>query len=473
MWKRTLLAGLLAVVAATLAAGESYDVVLAGGRVMDPASNLDATRDVGLRGGRIAAVSATPLSGRVRVDVRGLVVAPGFIDLHQHGFQPGDLEFKVRDGVTTACELEIGAFPVNAWYQQLTDRSPVNYGVAVSHPGVRLKTFRPLLNAPLDLRVVSYTAALGKAGERELAEMERLLRAGLDEGALGIGFGIVYTPAADRVEVERMFRVAAGGGVPAFVHVRGNGVGAIEECLGLAERAACALHVVHIGSSASRATAEALAAVDARRARGLDVTTEVYPYTAGSTRLDSGVYDPGWQERLGISYGDLLWPATGERLTAESFARYRQTGGWVVSFTMKENDVSRALVHPGVMIASDGIPFENGAGHPRGAGTFARVLGHYSRERGELPLMEALRKMTLLPAERLAHVAAMRRKGRIAEGMDADITIFDPATVLDRATYTQLAPSAGIVHVLVNGTFVLRDGERVTGAMPGQPIRRR
>jgi len=472
MWMRILRAGLGAALAATLAAAEPYDVVLAGGRVMDPASGLDATRDVGLRGGRIAAVSATPLAGRVRVEVGGLVVAPGFIDLHQHGFQAGDLEFKVRDGVTTACELEIGVFPVDAWYQQLAGRSPVNYGVAVSHPGARLKTFRPQFNAPLDLRLVSFTAALGKAGERELAEMERLLRAGLDEGGLGVGFGIVYTPAADRAEVERMFRVAAERGVPAFVHVRSNGVGPIEECLAAAERAACALHVVHIGSSASRATAEALAAIDARRARGLDVTTEVYPYTAGSTRLDSAVFDPGWQERLGIAYGDLLWPATGERLTAESFARYRTAGGWVVSFTMKESDVSRALVHPGVLIASDGIPFENGVGHPRGAGTFARVLGHYSRERGELPLMEALRKMTLLPAERLAHVAAMRRKGRIAEGMDADLTIFDPATVIDRATYTQLAPSAGIVHVLVNGAFVLRDGERVAGAMPGQPIRR-
>lgn len=461
------------VLAAALRSAEPYDVVLAGGRVMDPASGLDAVREVGLRGGRIAAVAAGPLAGRVRVDVAGLVVAPGFIDLHQHGFQPDDLDFKVRDGVTTACELEIGAHPVDAWYRQLDGRSPLNFGVTVSHPGARLKAFRPQFDAPLDLRVVSYTAALGKAKDADLAEMERLLRAGIDQGALGIGFGIIYTPAADQAELERMFRVAAAGGVPAFVHVRSNGVVPIEECLATAERAACALHVVHIGSSAFRDTAGALAAIDARRARGLDVTTEVYPYTAGSTRLDSAVFDEGWQQRLGVTYQDLLWPATGERLTAESFARYRRTGGWVVSFTMKEENVSRAVAHPGVMIASDGIPFENGAGHPRGAGTFARVLGHYSRERGALPLMEALRKMTLLPAQRLAHVEAMRRKGRIAEGLDADITVFDPATVIDRATFTQLAPSAGIVHVLVNGTFVVRDGERVAGAMPGQPIRRR
>lgn len=462
----------LACLGASLAtAAETFDIVLARGRVMDPASGLDAVRDVGVVGGRIVAVSGESLNGRLRIDATGLVVAPGFIDLHQHGFQAADLEFKVQDGVTAAFELEIGVLPVESWYRRLAGKSPVHYGVTVSHPGARLKAFRPDIDVPDDLRVVSFTGTLGRAAERERATMEALLREGLDHGALGIGFGISYTPAAEVEEIQRMFAVAAARGVPAFVHVRSSGVGAITECLDAARRAACALHIVHIGSSASRDTAAALAAIDARRREGQDVTTEVYPYIAGSTRIESAVFDD-WHKRPGVSYHDLLWPATGERLTAETFARYRKTGGYVISFTMTEENVRRAIVHPGVMIASDSISFEKGAGHPRGAGTFARLLGHYSRDQGVLSLMEALRKITILPAQRLAHVAAMQRKGRLAPGADADITVFDPAAVIDRATYTQLAPSAGIVHVMVDGKFVVRDGRRIRDAMPGQPIRR-
>ena len=126
------------------------------------------------------------------------------------------------------------------------------------------------------------------------------------------------------------------------------------------------------------------------RAAGHDVTTEVYPYTAAATVIESAIFNPGWQENFKIGYGDVAWALTGERLTKESFDRYRKQGGWVIIYMMKEEDVSRAVAHPGVMIASDGVPFVNGTGHPRGAGTFARTLGHYSRERKVLPLMDAL-----------------------------------------------------------------------------------
>ena len=139
----------------------------------------------------------------------------------------------------------------------------------------------------------------------------------------------------------------------------------------------------------------------------------------------------------------------------------------------KEEDVSRAVAHPGVMIARDGVPFVNGTGHPRGAGTFARTLGHYSRERQVLPLMDALAKMTILPARRLeGHVPGMKNKGRIAVGADADLTVFDPATVIDRATFEQpTLTSAGIPHVMVNGTFVVRDGRLVKDVFPGRAVR--
>jgi dihydroorotase len=216
-----------------------------------------------------------------------------------------------------------------------------------------------------------------------------------------------------------------------------------------------------------------LAVIDSAKARGQNLTTEVYPYTAASTLIESALFNPGWQRNLRIDYGDVAWAATGERLTKESFDRYRKEGGWVIIYMMKDENIARAVAHPGVMIASDGVPFVNGTGHPRGAGTFARVLGHYVRERKLLSLMDALGKMTILPARRLEdYLPEMKNKGRIGVGADADLTVFDPATVIDRATFPQpTQPSAGIPHVIVNGTFVVRDGELVKGALPGRPVR--
>ena len=209
------------------------------------------------------------------------------------------------------------------------------------------------------------------------------------------------------------------------------------------------------------------------RAAGMDLTTEVYPYTAASTRLESAMFNPGWQANLRISYGDLVWPATGERLTAETFEKYRKEGGWVIMHMMKDENVEQAIAHPGVIIASDGVPFVDGKGHPRGAGTYARVLGHYSREKKLLRLMDALAKMTILPARRLEnHVPMMKHKGRIAVGADADITVFDPNQIIDRATFeAPTTPSAGISHVIVNGAFVVRDGELIPDALPGRAVR--
>ena len=457
-----------------------YELVLAGGRVMDPASGLDSIRNVGITAGKIAAISAAPLRGATVIDVKGRVVAPGFIDLHAHGQTQGDMELQARDGVTTALEMEVGVYPVAPWYQSMEGKAPINYGATVSHIAARFFVFH-------GIEVGHWPVSRGKlaplgpmpAGANRAADggqVEALggaIRRGLDEGALGVGFGINYTPAAEPSEIESMFRIAAERKVPAFVHTRAFGIGAIREAVATAQRTGASLHVVHIGSSSGDDLPAALALVDSARAAGMDLTTEVYPYTAASTMLESALFNPGWQANLKIDYGDLGWAETGERLTKATFDKYRKQGGWVIIYSMKDPNVEMAIAHPGVMIASDGVPFVNGKGHPRGAGTFSRVLGHYSRDKQLLPLMDALGKMTILPARRLeGYVRAMKNKGRLAVGADADVTVFDPATIIDRATFTEpTTPSAGIPYVLVGGTFVVRDGQIVKGVFPGRPVR--
>ncbi len=452
-----------------------FDIVLANGRVMDPESNMDAVRYVGIRGNKIAAISASPLRGKMVIDVKGLVIAPGFIDLHSHGQDDENYRYKARDGVTTALEMEVGVSPVAAWYAQREGRSLINFGATVGHIPAKMAVMKDTgAILPRDNAINRVATA------DEVRQITDLIRKGLDEGGLGIGFGINYVPTTTRAEVFDLFALAADRGVANYVHIRypgaiepGSGVGALQEVLADAAGTGASLHVVHITSMCLRETATCLKMIDGARKRGVDVTTEAYPYTATQTRLESAIYDEGWQERFGITFKDLQWVATGERLTAETFARYRKEGGSVIGHAIPEEIARLAAADPQVMVASDGL-IENGKGHPRGTGAFARVLGVYVREQHALSLMDAIRKMSLLPAQRLEKaVPAMRSKGRIKVGADADLTIFDPATVIDRATFEQPALySEGIRYVLVGGVFVVRDEKIVEGAKPGKAVRR-
>jgi N-acyl-D-aspartate/D-glutamate deacylase len=451
-----------------------FDIVLHGGRVMDPASGLDGARNVAISGGRIAAISAAPLEGREVVDVTGLVVAPGFIDLHAHGQDPESSRWQAHDGVTTALELEGGTLRVAEWYAQREGTARLNFGATVSHVQAR---GAGVLEAGVSEGPGVYKAAT----PAQLTEIEARLRQGLAQGALGIGMGLAYTPGATREESWQVFKLAAWQRLPIFVHVRyagmvepGSSIEAIHEMIGNAAGSGAPLHIVHIGSSGLRQTGILLDLIDGARRSGVDVTTEVYPYTAASTSIKAAIFDPGWRERLGADYGDIEWVATGERLTEQNWEEHRAKGGIIIAHIIPEQAVDLAVARPGVIIASDGVPFVQGRAHPRGAGTFARVLGRYVREKRALTLMDALAKMTILPARRLEpFVPQMRKKGRLAEGLDADLAVFDPAAIVDRATFAQPAqPSAGIPHVIVNGTFVVRNGQLIEEARPGRAIRR-
>jgi N-acyl-D-aspartate/D-glutamate deacylase len=449
---------------------QTYDVVLANGRVMDPETNLDAIRNVGLNAGRIAAISAAPLTGRTTVDVKGLVVTAGFIDLHSHGQDAENYAYKARDGVTTALELEVGVNPVASWYAAREGRALVNFGATSGHIPARMAVMHD--SGTLLPRDAAATRA-ATADERK--QTYELVRQGLNEGALGIGMGIAYTPKASREEILELFELAALRRVPVFVHIRNSGpvesgaVDSLQEVLSDAVASGASLHVVHITSMGLRQTPILLRMIAGAQRRGVDVTTEAYPYTAAMTDLGSAVFEEGWQVRNGdITVGSLQWAATGERLTPESFARYRRQGGMVIIHSIPEEMARLAIADPIVMVASDG-QIEQGKGHPRGAGTFARVLGHYVREEHAMTLMDALRKMSLMPAQRLG----IQSKGRLQVGADADITVFDADRVIDRATFDNPAQySEGIPFVLVNGTFVVKDGQLQQNVAPGRALRR-
>lgn len=473
----------------SLAHGQSnpteYDIVITGGRVIDPETKLDAVKNVGIIQNRIAQISSEPLMGKQTINATGLVVSPGFIDLHIHGRTNKEQEYQLHDGLTTALELEWGIENLKEWYASRQSKALINYGASVNWPYERFKTiekyqesvsklYQLSLKSESTIEEMTNTIQLAKDDILTQDQMDQTLtniKASLAEGGIGIGVPIGYLPKTNPNEMYQVFQLAGQQNALVFTHVREPNIISIQEVIANAALTKAPLHIVHINSMALGNIQLSLDMVKAAQNKGLDITTELYSYTAASTSLQSAMFSDGWQERLGIGYNDLQWVETGERLTKETFEKYRKKGGTVIIHMMKPEWIKTGIAAQGVIIASDGMPYAPLA-HPRTAGTFSRLLGKYVREEKVIDLNTAIEKITLLPAKRLEEIAPiMRFKGRIQIGADADITIFNPNTITDKATFEKgLEFSKGVEFVIVNGVIALKNGKTVDNTFAGQPV---
>jgi N-acyl-D-aspartate/D-glutamate deacylase len=479
-----ILLALMPFTASNLFAAE-YDLVIANGRVIDPETSFDQIVYVGINDGSISAVSEQPLRGTRIIDAAGLVVAPGFIDVHSHTPTLLGQRLNLLDGITTQLDLEAGSFPVTFYGEHFRAGAQINYGSSVGHWAVRTKVIEgrsmPYIFAGKDVLKMNGATWLQTATEAQIEQMRLLLNQGLDQGGLGIGVLLDYmTKAVSDAELRMLFEVASAREVPLYIHVRrghtGDPAGLIE-VIDLATETGAALFVCHITHNAMGRIGDWLQMIDEANRAGANITTETLSYAAGGTSISADVFRRrDWRSIFDISYEDVQWVATGEWLTKETWEKYatEQPGGMVNHHYVKEDWVETALQWPGMMVSTDALPAIdiNLPTNPNVAGTFSRVLGHYVRDRKVLDLNEALAKLSLYQAQWMEQASpAFKKKGRIQQGADADIVIFDPQTVAANAVYGDpyLKPT-GIIHVLVAGTQVVRHAQSVEEQSPGIKI---
>lgn len=488
-------------------------IILRGGRVVDPESGFDGIADVMVRGDSVEAVGAdlaAPGAAEV-LDVGGLVVGPGMIDLHCHEQTAAGHRLKALDGVTTALELEAGAMPVAAAYERTAaEGRALNYGYSAAWGSARALALlgrRPEPTSAGSLAVLGETAWRRDASPQELTTLLGLLADELADGALGIGLLVGYAPRSDPQEYLAVARLAAEAGVPTFTHARElteddpqTPVDGAEEIVRAAAETGARMHLCHVNSTSRRHVARVLAALDRGRDAGLPLTVEAYPYGSGCTSIGAAFLASERLRAWGLAPSALVLAGSGERVAGEARLRElraeRPDALCFVEFLDEDEPADRALLlsalrHRDVIVASDATPIDwagaapgdgdsaawplprDGATHPRTAGTFAKALRIMIREQGAWSWAEAFRRTALLPAQLLEQVApAARGKGRLRAGADADLVVLDPATIGDAASYRERTrPSTGVRHLLVNGRFVVRDGVLDPAALPGRALR--
>ena len=494
------------------AAANDYDTVILGGRVIDPETGYDRISNVAISDGAIALITEEPVKGKKSIDATGRIVSPGFIDLHSHAVNLSGYRMQAAQGVTTALELESGVLPVAEWYAaQAEKRLPINYGAASAWTFARIATFT---GTQPESTAAYFQGAQGRSDWKEeiaspgqLAQILERVEQGLKEGALGIGINAGYAPGYGHKEYFELARLAKRYDVATFTHARYMSVlepqgtfEAIQELVANSALTGARMHICHINSNSLRDIDSTMDLLDRAKARDFHVTAGAYPWSAMSTVINAAMFNgPDWKDRVG--YTENSFQLGDQRLSdAQIEAIQEKAPGTIVVYHFLNSEdpkdvavMDRSILHPDVLVESDTMPWfliegksvspyagdawplpPNVFSHPRSAGTFVKILQEYVRERKLMSFPEAIRKMSLMPAQTLEDfVPQMKKKGRLQAGMDADIVVFDPATVANRATYrAPMNPAVGVQTVLVNGQLVLVDGELILDAAPGQAIRR-
>lgn len=491
----------------SFAQAQDYDIVILNGRVMDPETNFDTVANVGINNGYITKITSDTLDGARVIDATGHVVAPGFIDFHSHGQDPFTTKVSLRGGVTSPLELEVGASPVSEFYEAREGKSQANYGVSAGHAAARLRDMDGLDNPG---GLVLYTDAVNRSAKdgaqwmtarsdplsptRE--EIKATVEEDLKQGGIGLGFPVGYYTAVSSEEITDVSQLANQYDTFILTHVRylsqipPSGYLGIQELLSVAKVNDVPLIVQHIPSNCLALTGVCLDLLSEARESGMKVAGEFYPYMRGSSIVGADYLGEGFQERTGMDYSDITMVATNETLNEETYTRYRaeEPGATMIMNHIKEEDMLKAFADPFTFVGADGFPYtdengqilpwdapyEVGRGHPRGAGTHARIL-RLARERDEITLMQAVAKLSFMQADFIDEmVPAMRQRGRVQEGMIADITVFNPDTVTEKSDYNVgqgALPSTGIPYVVVNGVVVVDDSRVLPDVFPGQPIR--
>lgn len=490
-----------------------FDLVIRGGRLMDPESGRDGMGDVAVRDGRIVAIGPALGPATREVAASGLVVAPGFIDLHAHGQSiPAD-RMQAFDGVTTSLELELGSLPVAAWYeQQAAGGRVLNYGTSVAWVFARISAMTSTEPEPsigfMGRMMKDRRWADNVASDSEVAAILQWVRTGLDEGGIGVGIPNAYAPGSGVKEMSEICSLAAAFDVPTYTHIAfmsnvdpQSSIEAYTRLIGYAGSTGAHMHICHFNSTSLQDVERAAALVRTAQRQGLKVTVEAYPYGTGSTVLGAVFFsDPDFTRRTGSTVGAIELVDSRRRFESRNdlLAAQQQDPGALVLWHFLDVEANQrhrelldvSVLFPGGAIASDAMPWtlpdgaiytgdawplpDTASSHPRSSGTFTRFIRHWWRERQAVGLMEALRKCTLIPAQVLeASTPQMRRKGRLRNGCDADIVAFDPDTLTDRAEFKAMNRAAeGMRHVFVHGSAVITDGRLDLAARCGRPVRR-
>lgn len=500
------------------------DVMLIGGRVIDPETGFDDTANVGIRDGSIVSIGPEAIEAGEVVDVTGLIVAPGFIDLHSHAQNLPGHRMQALDGVTTTLELEAGALPIADYYAAaVAEGRPLNFGYSAGWIHSRMSVLDGVADAdPLHDsadRLGMSTFEKFQDGPRwreaaddsEIHEILARVREQIAAGAIGVGVLAGYAPGFTKQELDGLAQLAAEVQQPLFVHSRsmadidhGGALDAVRELIDVAERFDAPIHLCHMNSTSGQRVNSIANEMREAQARGVSITTEAYPYGAGSTVIGASFLNPKRLAANNMSPQSIIYLATGERIaSAERLAEIREVdpGGICVleNFDLTDDHQTdllfEALTFPDAAMASDAIavtyngdeehreaaeaaiigdvwPLPDGLiAHPRSSGCFATVFSWLVRDAKVLDLTDALRRCTLIPADILADAApAMRRKGRLQVGADADICVFDPESISPGGDYQHLAASTGVEYLYVSGTPVVAKGRLIPTALSGQPV---